>query len=412
MELYVPHYKEDDNGETLVEDRPKLPPEYYDEHMENKTNKALGALRQTQESWISNKGSKPYKAVYIDGHPHRQFIKADSHQMNDDYEQKNPPRYKYFTPNEAVVHANQAVDTAASIGIGTYNNDTFNETTFPDPTRMDLHGLRFYLTHNGKIIDKDTTLFIRKLFTLQQHLTLCSKKDQGILARIGKQSTLTAEVIGHKGILNRMLTASICAQGDIWIHMKVCPQQGRTCGQVVALYTAILLQCKNTDLGKSKHATLERIDNRDETVRAWVKLSIVKDQMAPLDWIDQLANMSNNTTAHKELRQLMQQQDENDTTEYIDMVAAESDEMKGNEPTDRVGDNNQNDPKRKGKSKRGKGKKRKQRNDDDIDTENQNPNKRIRAEPNFKANTNTRRNKDKGPRKRNTIKRKERNQQL
>ena len=138
-DIFVPYYQYKDKDQVLVDDRPLLPPEFYNEEKKNTTAEALALLHKRQEQWVSMDDAKPYKKVYTDAHPHRQYIKADSHQMNDDYKPKKPGRYRYLTPNKAVVHANQTADTAASIGIASYENKTFQHTIFPDPILMDLH---------------------------------------------------------------------------------------------------------------------------------------------------------------------------------------------------------------------------------------------------------------------------------
>lgn len=189
--------------------------------------------------------------------------------------------------------------------------------------------------------------------------------------------------------------------------MKVCQQQGRTCGQVhvVALYTEIALKYMNNNMGRAMHEMLERIADRDNTVRAWVKLCIARNRIAPLDWIDQLANLSNNTTAHSELQQLLhEQQSEAEHPEPIGMVAQKAEGATHPELIELISQetmqtdendisSNQLPPPNaekkantdKGKKKKGKKGKGKRRLESKSTGENDHPNKKSKVEPTFKV---------------------------
>lgn len=114
---------------------------------------AMNIMLEELHEFVNIHVNGPWREEYDDKHSFRAMIGVDSHQLNPD--SSKATRYKSITPCLFVVLANQLADNVASIGVGKIESVLYNSLTKPQDVLVPPNGQRFYLTHNGRRLDKD-----------------------------------------------------------------------------------------------------------------------------------------------------------------------------------------------------------------------------------------------------------------
>ena len=152
---------------------------------------------------ISTNRDGPWREEYWDDHSFRVILKVDSHQI--DSKGKSLKRYKTITPCKWMVTANQLADDGASTGIGTLSSSATRTISEQTPNNLrDGEGLRFYFTHNGKRLDKDTPREIYKIVSDEMNRRACTVPSQGLLSRALPYTTRSSKAVGTRSNIRRV----------------------------------------------------------------------------------------------------------------------------------------------------------------------------------------------------------------
>jgi hypothetical protein len=139
------------------------------------------------------------------------------HQLKKDFSKDN--QYERISPCLLLVSANQHVDNIASIGIGTIHSNSYQDMVKTQPKDYSVGvGLRFYLTHDTKRLDKETSKEIKKAAVNEIFGQAGTKPSQGLISRILNYAIVSCQVTGTRGP-SRLL---ICHQASLhtWSFYK------------------------------------------------------------------------------------------------------------------------------------------------------------------------------------------------
>jgi len=153
-------------------------------------HKRLQSFCEISQTWTTLvqtiQGSKTWNKKYWDKHDSRCIIKVDSHQLNDDgTAQNNQQRYTNIVPNLAITNANHHADRVATMALHP-SSQTTTTLTSEQPYEMifPFSNLRFFLTWNGRLIDKRPTSFLQKQIHNERWKRWKMKSTQGLLPRL------------------------------------------------------------------------------------------------------------------------------------------------------------------------------------------------------------------------------------
>ena len=168
-------------------------------------NLKLMAMVASLESCISDDPDKRWKRGNWDDDTFRACMKVDSHQLKSDFSKGN--RYKLIAPCEMMVTANQLADNAASIGIGKLESDVYQQMAARQPNDLLVgNGLRFYITHARRRLDKDTSKEIMEIAANEMFRRMCTVQSQGLMCRILPYAGVSCNLVGTRGPTRMMLS--------------------------------------------------------------------------------------------------------------------------------------------------------------------------------------------------------------
>ena len=174
-------------------------------HTKKLTHRNLAFIEYIKQCRKSGKHSK-WKKEYTDTHPIRCILKIDSHQLNEqgnNKAQKNS-RYETLIPNLALLNANHWADKTATLGIELCKK---NPKTIPIPTDILIppSDTRFNIIFNSQLMDKQQSTFIRDKLEQERLNRIKTKEFQGALFRLAKHIIQTPRCIGRKSNYRRYI---------------------------------------------------------------------------------------------------------------------------------------------------------------------------------------------------------------
>ena len=166
------------------------------------SSKSLG-----DENGLSNTVSQ-WQKKYFDRHINAPIFKVNSHQLCDNGSKiKSEPRYANLIPNLFILSCNHFADVGATlIGSAGFARHT-------DVTKILLppSSLRFFITWNGKSIDRHISPFLFKKFQCQKIQHLMSKNTQGLPWRIINSSNMSwARLLAMGGLFRSLRGMTRC----------------------------------------------------------------------------------------------------------------------------------------------------------------------------------------------------------
>ena len=139
---------------------------------------------------------------YLDKDVHKPILKVNSHQLDSTGRKiKDAPRYRTLAPNLAMLSANHFADACADYG----------KTFVHLPRSFDCPPpfLRFFVTCNGRNIDRHLSNFLHDAFSELKIRKLRTNKTQGLLWRILHLTTTSWEILSlYKGWFRSLLGLS------------------------------------------------------------------------------------------------------------------------------------------------------------------------------------------------------------
>ena len=146
-----------------------------------------------------------WKQDYFDSHAIRAVLKVNSHQLNKCGTRiKIPSRYDALTPNLAFLNANHYADICADFAFHLVQGNSgmiHNACIMPLP----YSNLTFFLTCNGRLLDRHVSMHIRDSFRNERIKRLSKKNTQGLLWRILKYTSSTWKTLSLNAGLFRSL---------------------------------------------------------------------------------------------------------------------------------------------------------------------------------------------------------------
>jgi len=106
------------------------------------------------------------------------------------------------------VAGNQAVDTAASTGIKKHPNKIFRDIQPPQDIFNPPSGLRFYITYNGRAIDKSTPRSTEKACSAEMVNRARLRGTQGLMHRINNQKRSDGKTYKSPGKQHKCTTTT------------------------------------------------------------------------------------------------------------------------------------------------------------------------------------------------------------
>jgi len=103
------------------------------------------------------------------------------------------------------VEANQIADNFYSLGLGTIENDYFNDQETPNNVTCPPHSLDFYYEHDGKTFDEDTSADVAKLCDLEMRNRSANLPKHGATIRYLSKWSFNPTSIGRNSVKRRML---------------------------------------------------------------------------------------------------------------------------------------------------------------------------------------------------------------
>jgi len=163
------------------------------------------------EQWIAcernpETANLNWKRDYFDDNTARAVLKINSHQLsNCGTRIKIPSRYESLTPNLAFLNANHYADVCADLAFQLVQRN--NSEMVKDACTMQLpySNLTFFLTCNGKLIDRHVSIYIRHVLSKERIKRLSKKNTQGLLWRLLKHTTSTWTTLSRNAGLFRSL---------------------------------------------------------------------------------------------------------------------------------------------------------------------------------------------------------------
>jgi len=198
-----------------------------------------------------------WEPSYFDHHDTRSIWKVNSHQLNDAGSGiKNNRRYDQLIPNLSILstnhHADKSADFVKKFNLSTYNIDIVNST------------LRYFITWNGKTIDRHTSTILSEQFAEERIKRLKTKATQGLLWRFYDDVEVTWDILElHKGWLRCLLGLS--RSHTRCLYKDECY---RDCCKA-----KIIHESNNAELIKS----LDKVKNKQETIKLLSKCMWCED---------------------------------------------------------------------------------------------------------------------------------------
>ena len=171
----------------------------FEESMQNMNSIAktwtIPKLNQSNDVNTKNTWTKDY----WDDHKLRSIWKIDSHQLSDDGTKINKtPRYPELLPNLGILSTNHHADVCADY-IGKFEQKTRN-------IKIAFSALRFFLTWDGKTVDRHVSSFIKSKIDCERVKRLKLKPTQGLIWRMeGYTKDIWSIFQSHAGIFRSML---------------------------------------------------------------------------------------------------------------------------------------------------------------------------------------------------------------
>ena len=226
-----------------------------------KKAKAWSNINKDVQDTKNSEERKLWPPSYWDDHDVRPILKINSHQLNQHGSaQKVPPRYPNLIPKLAPLHSNHLADICASLTIDQKRHGGTESTE--DDIEVATSNQRFFLSWEGKTLDKNIAQRMRKIFQCEKMKRLRSKATQGLLWRLMPDSTTHWNTIcRHKGWLRsvagfsnshtRALYKSECYRNGNWLenHREEI-QNGATCKKTEKITRS--LQCKWCNIQNKK----------------------------------------------------------------------------------------------------------------------------------------------------------------
>ena len=141
---------------------------------------------------------------YFDPNQQQPIVLVDSHQYNDKGQfvskiYKSPSHCKFF------VKMNEVADKMVMVALHTHLGHPMLHVPSPQDITLPPGGFRFFFVVEGKAIDGDTPLTVRRrgLSTLRDRAM--KKECQGHLLRIADKTIITPKILGKRWTLSRIL---------------------------------------------------------------------------------------------------------------------------------------------------------------------------------------------------------------
>ena len=144
---------------------------------------------------------------YHDNDSTRGILKVNSHQLDETGSHiRDKRRYPSLIPNLSLLSANHLADKVADI-------PTRNKSQIINEQDLSIHNppspLRFFLTIDGKTVDKHISNILPIRFTMEKIKRLKTKKTQGLLWRLFDHVTISwKDMQFHKGVQRLLLGLS------------------------------------------------------------------------------------------------------------------------------------------------------------------------------------------------------------
>ena len=167
------------------------------------------------EQWIACESNSEttnltWRRDYFDNNTARAVLKINSHQLSKCGTRiQKPSRYESLTPNLAFLNANHHADFCADLAFQHVQGS--NNEMIKDARTMQLpfSNLTFFLTCNGKLLDRHVSTYIRHILSKECIKRLSKKSTQGLLWRILKHTTSTWKTLScNVGLFRSLLGMS------------------------------------------------------------------------------------------------------------------------------------------------------------------------------------------------------------
>jgi len=166
------------------------------------------------EQWITPKSSLEEDKLgwgedYFDGNVNRAVLKINSHQLETCGTRiKTPSRYETLIPNLATLNANHYADVCADLA---FRHVQSSNEMVKSASKLHLpnSNLTFFLTCNGKLLDRHVSVHIRENLTKERLKRISRKHTQGLLWRILQYTTSTWKTLSlNVGLFRSLLGMS------------------------------------------------------------------------------------------------------------------------------------------------------------------------------------------------------------
>ena len=201
------HVRKWKSTEDIIELIPKNAPNKYKRFcmdLKDRHNNFVHLMNKNTE--IDEEVKNLWKSSSRDNHTFKSVWKVDSHQLNEkgDGIKKTSPRHPTLVPNLALLNANHWADTGASSIMKWMNKGSLQNMKTTD-IYYTSNELRFFFTWKGRMIDKNTCLFLGKQLEMERLKRWQSKEAHGMLGRMLPVSSLLPRDIPYKSSYRRFL---------------------------------------------------------------------------------------------------------------------------------------------------------------------------------------------------------------
>ena len=185
---------------------------------------------QQMKKWMDDE-DRQWRLEYLDNNDKQPIVLVDSHQF-DDQGGFTSKKYKVPSPCRFFVKMNEVADKMVMVALRKDLHHPLSKVPTPEDINYPPGVFRFNFTIDGKTIDGDTPLAIRR----RGHQTLqdraMKKECQGHLLCIAAKTNMTPKILGMRGTLSRILRHLATSHSQTYYRNKSYKLLHQTYGKV------------------------------------------------------------------------------------------------------------------------------------------------------------------------------------
>ena len=264
--------------------------------------KTLNDIHKQLRSWVEDETRK-WRMDYFDDNQKQPIVLVDSHQYNDEGKFSSTT-YKSPSPCRFFVRMNEVADKMVMVTLHKHLEHPLAHVESPADICYPPGGFRFWFSIEGKAIDGDTPLTVRRRGQQTFRDRAMKKRCQGHMLRIASKTNITPQIVGRRGALSRILRHLATSHSQSFYRNKSYRDLHKTHGNVQEMDDKLAhrdeclicplcshaqnrlrrkgnirhlhIYCENTHLKKARHALYECLETKLQTLVHHVHMAFLR----------------------------------------------------------------------------------------------------------------------------------------